>query len=154
MPDDEKISRIILKNIEQIKWLGFFLLVRARRYLQIDTDSLLAVDQRPPILFLRSFDDDEKQRFTRSDKAFLDFSLETRLSNHFSRFGPFIAIGSPKEAVPQLGASRVLLSERLVSCSRIHLSKQNGHVKYSWLSNHHPLKQWVPYKQDYYCRQR
>ena len=91
--------------------LGFFLLLRARRYFQVDADSLLAVDQRPPILFLRSFDDDEKQKFFTAEKALLDFSLETRLSNHFSRFGPFIAIGSPKEAVPQLGASRVLLSD-------------------------------------------
>jgi hypothetical protein len=110
-PDDEKLGRIFLQNIEQVKWLGFFLLVRARRYFQIDADALLAVDRRPPILFLRSFDDDEKQRFGRSDKAFLDFSLETRLSNHFSRFGPFVAIGSPKETVPQLGAARVLLSD-------------------------------------------
>ncbi|MGD8209828.1 MAG: hypothetical protein PVF32_08220 [Desulfobacterales bacterium] len=85
--------------------------MRARRYFQVDADSLLAVDQRPPILFLRSFDDDEKQKFRRADKALLDFSLETRLANHFSRFGPFIAIGSPKETVPQLGAARVLLSD-------------------------------------------
>ena len=41
----------------------------------------------------------------------LDFSLEIRLSNHFSRFGPFVAIGSPKETVPQPGAARVLLSD-------------------------------------------
>lgn len=91
--------------------LGFFLLVRARRYFQIDADSLLAVDRRPPILFLRSFDDDEKHTYSSAQKALLDFSLEIRLSNHFSRFGPFVAIGSPKETVPQPGAARVLLSD-------------------------------------------
>jgi hypothetical protein len=90
---------------------GFFLLVRARRYFQIDADSLLAADRRPAILFLRSFDDDTKQKFFGSERAVLDFSLETRLSNHFSRFGPFVAIGSPKEKVPQPGAARVLLSD-------------------------------------------
>jgi hypothetical protein len=90
--------------------LGFSLLVRARRYFQIDADSLLAADRRPPILFLRSFDDDEKQKYVGSERTLLDFSLETRLSNHFSRFGPFVAIGSPNEKVPQLGAARVLLS--------------------------------------------
>jgi hypothetical protein len=90
--------------------LGFFLLIRARRYFQIDADSLLAVDRRPPILFLRSFDDDEKLTYRGPNRALLDFSLETRLSNHFSKFGPFIAIGSPKETVPQIGAARVLLS--------------------------------------------
>ena len=111
IPDDKDLARTIVKIFHQGALLGFFLLLRARRYFQIDADSLLAVDRRPPILFLRSFDDDEKQKFTTADKALLDFSLETRLSNHFSRFGPFIAIGSPKEAVPQLGAARALLSD-------------------------------------------
>jgi len=46
-----------------------------------------------------------------SKKALLDFSLETRLYYHFSRFGPFVAIGSPNETDPQLGAARVLLSD-------------------------------------------
>ena len=91
--------------------LGFFVLIRGRRYFQINADSLLAIDQRAPILFLRSFDDDERQIYRLSDRAFVDFSLETRLTSHFSRFGPFIAIGSPKETVPQLGAARVLLSD-------------------------------------------
>jgi len=83
----------------------------ARRYFQIDVDSLLAVDRRPPILFLRSFDDDEKQHYENPGKALLDFSLETRLSNHFLRFGPFVAIGSPKEPIPLPGAARVFLSD-------------------------------------------
>jgi len=111
IPSNKQLAEVMLRSNQQLTLLGFFLLVRARRYFQINADSLLAVDRRPPILFLRSFDDDEKQQFGRSDKAFLDFSLETRLSNHFSRFGPFVAIGSPKETLPQLGAARVLLSD-------------------------------------------
>jgi hypothetical protein len=111
VPSNKAFADAFLRTSWQISLLGFFLLVRARRFFQVDADSLLAVDRRPPVLFLRSFDDDEKQKFSRSDKALLDFSLETRLSNHFSRFGPFIAIGSPKETVPQLGAARVLLSD-------------------------------------------
>jgi len=91
-------------------WVSIFLLLRARRYFQVDADSLLAVDRRSPILFLRSFDD-EKQRYGTPNRAFLGFSLELRLSNHFSRFGPFVAIGSPKETVPEPGAARVLLSD-------------------------------------------
>lgn len=91
--------------------LSFFLLVRARRYFQADAEALLAIDHRPPILFLRSFEDDEKQTYGSSQKALLDFSLELRLSNHFSRFGPFIAIGSPKDKLPQLGAARAFFSD-------------------------------------------
>ena len=37
--------------------------------------------------------------------------METRLANHFMRFGPFIAVGSPQEPVPQIGAARVKLSD-------------------------------------------
>lgn len=110
-PNDKIWADVLLRSSQQISLLGFFLLVRARRYFQVDADSLLAVDHRPPILFLRSFDDDEKHNYASSNRALLDFSLETRLSNHFSRFGPFVAIGSPKEPVPQIGAARVLLSD-------------------------------------------
>jgi len=87
------------------------LLIRARRYFQISADSLLSVDKRKPILFLRSFEDDEKVKFGSSEKAILDFSLETRLLNHFAGFGPFIAIGSPKDPIPQIGAARAVLSD-------------------------------------------
>src|SRR5262249_41107579 len=137
-------------NLQKVGLLGCFLLITARRYFQVSADSLLAVDKRKPILFLRSFADDEQVKFGDSDtsssyglpdrlpdvnstqdsnldrpedplavaarssrpigwkasKTLLDFSLETRLSNHFTYFGPFIAVGSPKEPVPQIGAAR------------------------------------------------
>lgn len=90
--------------------LGFFLLLRMRRYFQIDADALLRIDKRQPILFLRSFQDDEKVGYSESDKAFFDFSLETRLSRHFAHFGPFVAVGSPEEPLPAPGAARALMS--------------------------------------------
>ncbi len=112
VPSDKESARSFYQVYQGLSLMGFSLLMAARYYFQIDADSLLAVDRRPPILFLRSFDDDklDYRSRRRPDKALLDFSLETRLSNHFSRFGPFIAIGSPKEKVPQPGAARVLLS--------------------------------------------
>jgi hypothetical protein len=91
--------------------VGFFLLVRMRRYFQIDADALLRVDQRSPILFLRSFEDDEKLTFAQSGQALFDYSLETRLSRHFIHFGPFIAIGAPSEELPMPGAARIRLSD-------------------------------------------
>lgn len=98
-----------------LSFLGWFLLLRARKYFQVSADALLAIDQRSPILFLRSFIDekptDQSFLFDSLDQSFLDYSLETRLSNHFTYFGPFIAIGSPKDTVPQLGAARTLLPE-------------------------------------------
>ncbi len=110
-PSNVHVAEFLMRLNRDLQLLAYFLLVRARRYFQPDADSVLHVDQRPPILFLRSFDDDEKQTYANSNQAILDFSLETRLSNHFSRFGPFVAIGSPREKVPQLGAARVLLPD-------------------------------------------
>jgi len=108
---DGRMASSVLRGTDQLRVLAFFLMVRARRYFQVSADSLLAVDRRPPILFLRSFADDEKQQYSTSQRSLLDFSLETRLANHFYRFGPFIAIGSPQDDIPQPGAARVLLRD-------------------------------------------
>ena len=94
----------------------FIALFRAKQYLQVSADSLLGKDKRPPILFLRSFSDDPTVNaaagLTHEGLAqLIDFSVETRLANHFMDFGPFIAIGSPQETVPQIGAARVKLSD-------------------------------------------
>jgi FHA domain len=94
-----------------VDFAGCFLLVRMRRYFQIDAKALLRVDSRPPILFLRSFEDEEKLNFIQSGRALFDYSLETRLSRHFIHFGPFIALGSPQEELPQLGAARISLPQ-------------------------------------------
>jgi len=94
-----------------ILFWGPFIFGRGRQYFQPDAEALLNIDHRSPILFLRSFDDDERhEQGSRSQGSFIDFSLELRLSSHFFRFGPFIAVRSPKDTVPQLGAVRVLLS--------------------------------------------
>ena len=106
-----RYATTVFRGIEQVTMFGFFLLIRARRYFQVSADSLLAVDKRAPILFLRSFADDEQQQYGSTHRALLDFSLETRLANHFHRFGPFIAIGSPSDSVPQPGAARLHLSD-------------------------------------------
>jgi hypothetical protein len=94
----------------------FFLLFKAKQYFQTSADSLLGVDKRPPILFLRSFSDDPKVNASAGISPhglgyLLDLSVETRLANHFMDFGPFIAVGSPTERVPQIGAARVKLSD-------------------------------------------
>jgi hypothetical protein len=101
---------------------GFMFLIRARHNLQPDFQTVVSDDPRPPILFLRSFADDKN--VTEGSHAenifnnlgfigygFFDFSLESRLAAHFSEFGPFIAVGQPKDKSPHLGAIRAHLSE-------------------------------------------
>jgi hypothetical protein len=90
--------------------------LRSRSYFQISAASVLDVDRRAPILFLRSFEDDERPAWRSPLKDFaaaqfqlFDFSIETQLGDHFRRFGPFIAVGSPLDDVPQTGAARAKL---------------------------------------------
>jgi hypothetical protein len=90
---------------------GLALLLKSRHYFQISADTLLSVDQRKPIILLRSFDDDEHVQFKRSAWQLLDFSLETRLQNHFQQYGPFVAIESTAESLPQIGAARAKLRD-------------------------------------------
>lgn len=68
-------------------------------------------DTRPPVPFLRSFADEEMEGSSSPTKAFLDYSLELRLSKHFTGYGPFVAVGCPSDTVPQLGAARLRLSD-------------------------------------------
>ena len=41
----------------------------------------------------------------------LDYSLELRLAKYFSHFGPFVAVGTPNEKLPQIGAARKSFGE-------------------------------------------
>jgi hypothetical protein len=101
------------QNSTLFYFVGLALILRSRRYLQTDADSLLSVDRRPPILFLRSFTDDAKGgwRLMLTGFRLLDYSLELRLAKYFMRFGPFIAIGTPNQTTPQIGAARKLFGE-------------------------------------------
>jgi hypothetical protein len=111
LPHENQEARQVLKIFNYMLLLGFFLLILARRYFQVTVKSLLDADKRAVILFLRSFDDDEKQLYVNSERSLLDFSLESRLSKHFSHYGPFIAVGSPNESLPLPGAARAVLSD-------------------------------------------
>jgi hypothetical protein len=93
---------------------AFLALIKSRQNFQVSADSLLAADQRQPILFLRAFVDDPRlvvRPTLEQVVKLVDFSVETRLANHFMDFGPFIAVGSPREKVPVPGAARVQLSD-------------------------------------------
>ncbi len=94
-------------------YIGIVLLFRSRRYFQADADALLSVDRRPPVLLLRSFADDAKGgwRLSWNIWRLLDYSLELRLARHFTHYGPFVAVGTPNEGLPQIGAARKSFGE-------------------------------------------
>jgi hypothetical protein len=93
------------------------LLLRGRQYLQPSAQSVLDHDHRAPILFLRSFVDDAAATSASVGigpfgfARLLDFSLETRLASYLMGIGPFIAVGSPQDRLPPLGAPRMNLRD-------------------------------------------
>jgi len=68
---------------------------RAKRHAAPLAEDVLAMDPRPPVLYLRSFETD-------SGLA----NQEDALADIVDEVGPFIAIGQPGEALPRLGAAR------------------------------------------------
>ena len=90
---------------------AFLLVVFARANFQPTAADLLQDDPRPPVLLLRSFLDDEKINWRNATRSFVDASLESRLTSHFARVGPFIAVGAPADDVPVIGAARAELSD-------------------------------------------
>ena len=86
--------------------VGYGMWVRSRRRLPPDVRNFLALDGRPPVLYLRAF---------RQDETALGFrGLHTReehLVRGLSRVGPTVAVGRPEENTTPLGATRLYISD-------------------------------------------
>ena len=70
------------------------------RHLAPLADEVLASDARPPVLYLRSF----------ANENFV-VEAEQSLAEMFESVGPFVAIGAPGERLPPLGAARLYLED-------------------------------------------
>lgn len=74
-------------------------------------------DSRPPVLFLRQFDQDAAKLKARSIDPWVKFpagcgesrTLDELLLESASVYGPVIAIGDPRDPTPPLGAARVFV---------------------------------------------
>lgn len=89
-----------------------------RRSLQHEARSAaqaMAEDPRPPVLYLRSFQDDGRMLVTDQGGAAAEkllgaltpTSAEEELAGTLERVGPVVAIGKPGEPLPELGAARL-----------------------------------------------
>lgn len=96
-------------------WAMYALFTRSRRVLQPSADTAVTIDPRPPILFLRSFRDDETTAPMRTSLAGIkwwgDIRLEEALGQTVGKLGPFLAVGEPHEGLPQLGAARAYFDQ-------------------------------------------
>ena len=74
---------------------------------------VLATDTRPPVIYLRSFQDDVRSPigggfglWLKVLTWFQPISFEQELAAIMNRLGPFVAVGRPGEKLPELGANR------------------------------------------------
>ncbi len=71
-------------------------------------------DARPPVLYLRSFKDDKLAAHSASmaliNQLLGPATVEEQLAKAMGELGPFLAIGKPKEELPELGAARIYVS--------------------------------------------
>jgi hypothetical protein len=74
-------------------------------------------DARPPLLFLRSFDQDDERLPASTRNPLLKLpagvsagrTLDEILLEHGSPYGPVLAIGNPRDPIPPLGAARIFV---------------------------------------------
>jgi len=104
--------------------LLFFLAVkcfnRGKKYQVVTAQALTAHDTRPPVLYLRSFQDDPiaaSSTLAPVIRALLPLPSHTvvteeeQLAMVMNEIGPFIAIGKPGEPLPELGAARLYVGD-------------------------------------------
>ena len=100
--------------------LGGALFRVARALGRADTRRLLAVDHRPPVLYLRSFDDDTLPLATIASARRPFFELlsfrgrdpfEEAVAWELTTYGPVVAVGRPGRSLASLGAAREHLSD-------------------------------------------
>jgi hypothetical protein len=69
-------------------------------------------DPRRPIVYLRRFADDEKVADAHLHQGFFQLRTEEeQIAVELNRIGPFVAIGDPKESLPDLGATRIYVGD-------------------------------------------
>jgi uncharacterized protein len=119
---------LVVALVLLIVWLMIY--KRGKRYKALSATEVTENDPRPPVVYLRSFQDDRRAGkplyLFRAGNARMTFhyfaawsemfhifdgiSEEEVLADVVSRVGPMIAIGRPGENLPQLGAARVYVT--------------------------------------------
>lgn len=104
---------------------AWFCILHSRACFKPSFQQTAQIDGRKPVLFLRSFGDDQELKIDRSLTAVINVSLEERFASYFHNFGPFVAIAGPSHRgvegnlAPHLGAAMVALGDNEWQ-SRVH----------------------------------
>ncbi len=88
------------------------LIARGRSMRAMTAQELLEHDQRSPVVFLRSFDDDDliDPSFTATYQL-VPGRYESMLTKVLASIGPVVALGRPGEPHPELGAARLYVKD-------------------------------------------
>jgi hypothetical protein len=92
-------------------WLAFRCIVRAKRYDAPTATAVLSEDNRPPVVYLRSFGDDQKAANNINITGLSVNTEEGELAETVKVIGPLIAIGRPGEELSYFGAARVYVGD-------------------------------------------
>lgn len=142
------VDRPIFSVLFIVSGLFFSLSIVMYRYGKKLTAStgkeVLSKDARPPVLYLRSFLDDDMTSTEIEGMLpyfipHFDKTEEEILARIFSRIGPCIAIGEPGEKLPKLGMARMYLDDQewqsrvqdLISRASVVVIRV-GHTKNVW----------------------
>jgi hypothetical protein len=85
-------------------FVGARFVVRAKRYHAKSAQKVMAHDPRPPVLYFRPFAADSTAGKAVTFTSW--FTEEEELAMVMNEIGPFIGIGAPNEALPEVGAAR------------------------------------------------
>ncbi len=103
-------------------FIGYLILRKGKKYSVEGGESVLKRDTRPPVLYLRSFNDEVEDRsmakyvknISTSNKKDLALTMpsvgfreQDALGYVFRKIGPYIALGKPGEKLPELGSSKI-----------------------------------------------
>jgi hypothetical protein len=100
------IGMVILLFVCLCWWAGGGSVALGRRMRARRAEVVLSHDPRPPILYLRPFRFDGT--LTHQNRPWkMESTYEEHLAHALGKFGPFVAIGQPGEAWPELGADRL-----------------------------------------------
>ena len=112
----QTISAVVAVGGVVLLLLGGVLLRSARRHLRASAARVRAADRRPPVLYLRSFEDDDDLRvatLTTPRRPFLELlrlrgsdPFEEALAWELAPHGPVVAVGRPGRSLATLGAAR------------------------------------------------
>jgi hypothetical protein len=100
--------------------IGGFSVRLARMWARVSAERLRTRDPRPPVLYLRSFEDDELilPAVLSARRPFLELfavrgsdPFEESIAWQVSAYGPVVAIGRPGRSIASLGAARDLLPD-------------------------------------------